>query len=263
MYTWDPFDYHANSPVQQKWAQEMIGKLHLSGNEKVLDLGCGDGRITSEIAVRVPEGRVTGVDNSREMIGFAREHFPLSLYSNLSFEICDVRRLPVLGEFDIAFSNAALHWVPEQVAVLEGVRHNLASGGRLLFQMGGRGNAARFLDEILPEVMRRPRWNTYFNGFVVPYHFFGDEEYTGFLTSAGLIPRRVQLIPKDMVYQDRDGLAGWIRTTWFPYTHAVPKELRDMVMREIVETYLEKYPPDADDTIRVPMVRLEIEAIKE
>jgi trans-aconitate 2-methyltransferase len=260
VYTWDPADYRAHSPAQRLWAEELVDKLCLCGNERILDLGCGDGRITAEIAARVPEGMVVGVDNSREMIGFAREHFPSSMYPNLSFEICDIRTLPVLGEFHVAFSNAALHWVPEQVAVLEGVRDNLACGGRLLFQMGGKGNASRLLDNVLPVVIRRQRWRSYFKRFVAPFRFFGDEEYIRFLKSAGLVPGRVQLIPKDMVYPDRGGLEGWIRTTWLPYTQAIPEELRDIAIREIIDKYLEEYPPDPDGTISVPMVRLEVEA---
>ncbi|MDD1718427.1 MAG: methyltransferase domain-containing protein [Methanoregulaceae archaeon] len=237
-------------------------KLNLNGDERVLDLGCGDGRITAEIAARLSRGSVVGIDSSPEMIRFARTHFPPEENPNLAFEMHDFRDLPVPGEFDIAFSNAALHWSGDQPAVLRGVRRNLVPGGRLLFQMGGKGNASRLVDQVLPDIVRRPRWSQFLYGFPVPYYFFGDTEYSGFLVSAGLVPLRVELIPKEMTYPGPDGLAGWVRTTWLPVTERVPRELRGSFISEIVEHYLSMYPPDPDGAIKVPMVRLEVEAMR-
>ena len=63
-FIWNAADYNKSSPAQQLWAQELIGKLGLSHNSRVLDIGCGDGKVTAEIARRIPKGRVLGVDNS-------------------------------------------------------------------------------------------------------------------------------------------------------------------------------------------------------
>jgi len=73
---WDAADYAANSAVQQTWARELIAKLHLRGDEHILDVGCGDGKITAELARAVPRGSVTGVDASPQMITFAKKTFP-------------------------------------------------------------------------------------------------------------------------------------------------------------------------------------------
>lgn len=71
---WDPEVYAKSSTAQQKWAQELLSKISIRGNEKILDIGCGDGKITAEIALLVPEGSV-GIDNSSEMISFAQSKF--------------------------------------------------------------------------------------------------------------------------------------------------------------------------------------------
>ena len=65
-FTWDPEDYERHSAQQERWARELVAKLQLAGDETVLDIGCGDGKVTAEIASRVPEGRVLGIDSSTE-----------------------------------------------------------------------------------------------------------------------------------------------------------------------------------------------------
>jgi len=132
-YNWNAQDYAKNSQNQFQWAQELIPKLKLRGNETLLDIGCGDGKITAELARRLPEGRVVGVDSSKEMIQLARRNFPAEPHLNLSFQVMDARRLTFNGEFDIAFSNAALHWIVDQLNVLNSVKRSLKPHGRLLF----------------------------------------------------------------------------------------------------------------------------------
>ena len=141
LFTWNPAEYHKSSSAQQQWAQELITKLGLRGNERVLDIGCGDGKVTAEIARNLPGGNVTGLDSSPEMIRFARDHFSRSEYRNLLFVEADARALPFSEEFDVVFSNAALHWIPDHKPVLTGIARSLRSGGKLLIQMGGKGNA--------------------------------------------------------------------------------------------------------------------------
>src|SRR6266702_8565508 len=78
---WNAADYAANSAVQQTWARELIAKLKLRGDEHILDVGCGDGKVTAEIARAVPRGQVLGADSSPEMIAFAQKTFPPAKFS--------------------------------------------------------------------------------------------------------------------------------------------------------------------------------------
>ena len=185
MSDWDAHDYAAHSAAQHEWAGELIAKLRLRGDEALLDIGCGDGRATARIAERLPEGSVLGVDRSASMIALAREQFPPACHPNLSFRQMDATRLELPRAFDVAFSTAALHWVDDHEAVLAGVRRSLRPGGRLLFQMGGRGNVAETL-AVVDEVIARPRWRGCFAGFTGPYHFHSPEDYTEWLPRAGL-----------------------------------------------------------------------------
>jgi trans-aconitate methyltransferase len=90
---WNAADYAANSAVQQTWARELIAQLQLRGDERVLDVGCGDGKVTAELARAVPKGSVTGIDASPEMIRFARKTFSPGKHPNLGFQVMDAREI--------------------------------------------------------------------------------------------------------------------------------------------------------------------------
>jgi trans-aconitate 2-methyltransferase len=260
-FTWNAADYHRSSPAQQLWAQELIAKLGLSGNECVLDIGCGDGKITAEIARSLPQGIVTGVDSSADMIRFARNHFSPNDYPNLSFRNADARSLPFHEEFDMVFSNAALHWICDHMPVLAGINRSLKPGGRMVIQMGGKGNAADMFDA-LEVLLEDPSWGRYFTGFSFTFGFFSDTGYRTWLTSAGLEPLRVELIPKDMTYASRQDFAAWIRTTWLPWMSRLPEHTRPAFIEALIDQYLKKFPADAGGIIHIRMVRLEVHAKK-
>ena len=92
-YNWNAQDYAKNSQNQFQWAQELIPKLKLQGNEALLDIGCGDGKITAELARCLPKGRAVGIDSSEKMIDLAKTAFPQKDYPNLSFQVMDARKL--------------------------------------------------------------------------------------------------------------------------------------------------------------------------
>lgn len=258
-YKWNAEDYAKNSSAQLQWAKELVSKLPLHGGESVLDIGCGDGKVSAQIALAAKNGHVLGIDVSQDMIRLASEQFPPAKYPNLSFVCMDARDIRLSDRFDVAFSSAALHWVKDHIAVLRGVRACLKSGGWILLQFGGRGNADEVL-RIVESAVRTPRWRGYYEGFTSPYHFYGPEEYEAWLLDSGFRPVRVELTPKDMRHVGADGLKGWLRTTWFPFTDRLPMELRDTFLDEVVETYTTAHPIDALGNTHVQMVRLEVEA---
>lgn len=261
MDKWNAEDYHKNSSEQQKWGLELLDKVALSGNERVLDVGCGDGKITAEIARRVPHGSVLGIDKSEDMIRFALERYGFEEFSNLKFLLLDAHYLDFKQEFDVVFSNAALHWVSNHLSVLQRITQSLKHGGKVIAQMGAKGNASGIL-KVLDTMISSEKWVDYFKNFSVPYTFYGDQEYRVLLESAGLTVKRLELIPKYMVHNGQEGLAAWIRTTWLPYTRQVPAELHSEFIHEIVATYIEIQGLDESSAIPVEMVRLEFEAEK-
>jgi trans-aconitate 2-methyltransferase len=258
---WNAADYAANSVVQQAWARELIAKLHLRGNEHILDVGCGDGKVTAEIARAVPNGSVTGIDASEEMITFAKKTFPRNKGANLEFQVMDARKIKFERQFDLVFSNAALHWVDNHQKFLSGAASVLKPGGRLVVSCGGKGNAQDVFVALRPE-LRLKQWREFFRKMPEPYFFYAPEEYKKWLAKSDFKIQGIQLVPKDATYPGIDGFATWIRTTWIPYAQRVPENMREEFIAAVTKRYVAKHPPDADNRVHVRMVRLEIDAVK-
>ncbi len=127
--------YHQHSEIQREWAMELIESFPFKGTERVLDFGCGDGKITAWISERVPEGMVTGYDISSSMIELAK-----NLYSspNLQFQTEEIR-----GEYDLICSFSVLHFVDDPLAVLTNLKSRLKSDGLLLLTIPEAPKVAR------------------------------------------------------------------------------------------------------------------------
>lgn len=257
--TWDAADYAQHSMNQHTWGRELAARLRLRGEERLLDVGCGDGKITAELAAGLQGGAAVGTDASAEMIAFAQQRF--AGVGNLRFEVADMRALRFSEAFDVVFSNAALHWVKDHRAVLAGVARALVPGGRVLLQMGGKGNIP-VVTAALADVTARPRWASFFVGMEYPYGFYGPDEYGPWLAEAGLRARRVELLERTMRYPDADGFAGWFRTTCMPWTHRVPAELRAAFIADVAAAYLRLHPAAGDGSVTQVMIRLEVEATR-
>jgi len=256
---WDASDYAKNSQGQFGWAMGNIGKLALQGSESVLDIGCGDGKITAEIAKLVPHGRVLGIDRSEEMIALATRLIQLP---NAAFRVLDAQALDFDGEFDAVFSNSAIHWMPNPEAVVRGIARAIKPGGRIFLSMGGRGTASSGF-KALAIMSQDPRWSEAIHSAPSPYHFLGPREYEPWLAGAALHVDRVELVQKPMRHASLAALEGWFRTTWMAYSDRVPESQRAEFLHELAERASKDCSIAEDGAILMPMVNLEVEAHKE
>jgi trans-aconitate methyltransferase len=258
-HNWDAAEYEKHSSSQQRWAHDVIRTLKLAGDERILDIGCGDGKVTAELAALVPKGQVLGIDSSESMVAFAHQRFPPAHNPNLQFRWGNATSLAYRCEFDLVVSFASLHWVSDHLAVLSGIKRSLKPGGQTVLQFGGKDNAA-MISDVANALTTHSHWKGYFKNFTYPWFFYSVEEYRGFVERTGLSAKRIQLIPKDMVHETRDALTGWLRTVFLPYTERLPEALREEFVGAVADAYVARRPPDKNGGIHVKMVRLEVEA---
>jgi len=228
----------------------------------VLDIGCGDGKVTAEISRFVEAGRVLGIDSSKEMLTLAASTYGPTSRPNLSFQFMDARELVFHEEFDLVFSNAALHWVIDHRPVLAGIYASLKKGGRMVVQMGGEGNAGEVLSA-LDNLIAQEMWQQFFHDFPFPYGFYGPDEYGPWLRQAGFVVEKIELIPKEMVHESVDQFKGWIRTTWLPYLNRIPGNKRELFVDQLTQEYRSATGQLANDAVHTKMIRLEFAAQKE
>ena len=260
---WDPADYHKYSYPQYAFALALVERLRLQGTERILDLGCGDGKVTAELAARVPQGSALGIDISAEMIAFARQMFPASAYPNLSFRHGDAAKITFRREFDVVVSLACLHWVEDLATALQGIKRSLAPGGRFAAQLMAKRDATA--ESQLPlrsarkEIIDRPTWKPYFQEFK-QRGARSAEEYKRLLRDAGFVLRRFEFVTEEVTHPSADALKGCARSTWHRYTDRLPVKKRDAFLEEVVQRCIELYSPDRSGRIRVRMSILEVEA---
>jgi trans-aconitate 2-methyltransferase len=236
MTEWDASEYTRVSELQKAMAEEALSSLDLKGTECVLDLGCGNGKITAEIATRVPRGSVIGVDSSTDMIAFASNQFDPALHQNLRFEVADARRLPFRQEFDLIVSFNALHWIPEQDEALRSLRSAMKSNGQAQLRLVPKGKR-KSLENVIEETRLSSRWIRYFREFHDPYLHLTPEEYGALAERNGFHVRRIRTEDKAWDFKSRAAFFAFGCVTFVEWTQCIPEAERRAFVIDVLDRY--------------------------
>jgi trans-aconitate 2-methyltransferase len=188
---WDAATYDRISAPQQSWAAEQLHRLALTGDEVVLDAGCGSGKITLELIERLPRGTVYAVDAAPSMVAHTR-----TAVGDRATALCqDLAELALPERVDAIFSNATFHWVPDHDALFAALHRNLKPEGRLVAQCGGRGNieSVRIAAEA---VMAQEPFVEHFVGWTRPWTYATPEKTAERLQRAGFSEIETWLVPR-------------------------------------------------------------------
>ena len=193
---WNPADYIANAWFVPALGAQVVTLLAPQPGERFLDLGCGDGALTSKLVAL--GATVVGVDASGDMVAAAQAR-------GLDVRRADGQNLPFQSEYDAVFSNAALHWMLDKTAVAASVFRALKPGGRFVGEMGGEGNIATLRAGLRAELGQRgyrmpdqdPQW------------YPSPAEFVAIYGAAGFTDIQAELIPRPTPLPD--GVAGWLR----------------------------------------------------
>ncbi len=238
----DPEAYRNNSQMQLEWAAELIGRIDLAGDERILDIGAGDGKVTARMANLVPTGFVIGLDLSSAMNQYASQHHRRH---NLTFVKVDLASGPFTQQFDLVTANCALMWIPDQKAVFASIYKSLVPGGQMIAVQPGADRTN--LSPAAQRVAATPRWAPYFPGFQKQRFYLSPEECKEHLTEAGFELVHMSEIPTRDHYPSIDAFIEWIRPL-SPFANHLPRPQRDQFLRDVAT---EMVTTDADGTWRV------------
>lgn len=236
MTEWDAAAYAKMSGLQKAMAAQVLALLALRGDEHVLDLGCGEGKITALIAARVPRGEVLGVDPSRDMIAFASSHFGNGTQANLRFEVADARALAFIDAFDLVVSFNALHWIPDPDPALRSIRAALRAEGRAQLRMVTAGSR-QSLESVVEDVRQSPRWRAYFAGFSDPYLRLAPEQYIAAAERNGLRAVRVQTRDETWDFESRTAFHAFCAVGLVAWTQRLPETDRPVFVDDVLDRY--------------------------
>ncbi len=235
-HEFDGKKYEKASTHQKEWGTKLISELGLRGNERVLDLGCGDGVLTAEIAKLLPEGEVVGTDASQGMIDVAatRER------SNLRFLRLDINVLDYENQFDVVFSNAALHWIKDHQRLLQNVRRALRTDGQIRFNFAGDGNCSHFF-AVVREAMALDEFRSFFTEFDWPWYMPTVDEYDTLAKSSGLHDVRVRGENADRFFPDAEAMIRWVdQPSLVPFLTLVPDPVKSSFREFVVNRMIEE-----------------------
>lgn len=179
---WDASAYHVLSEPQFAWGLRVLERVRLAGDERVLDAGCGSGRVTAAIASRLERGFVVGCDLSEHMTQAAAKS--LGGGSAGAVVCADLSMLPFRGVFDLIFSTATFHWIRDHDRLFTELRAALGANGRLVAQCGGGPNLATIHARADALAATKP-FRAYFAKWDEPWLFASPEDTTGRLERAG------------------------------------------------------------------------------
>ena len=236
MTEWNTFGIRRISALQATMAEETLSLLRLRGTERILDIGCGNGKTTAAIAARVPDGTVLGVDASARMVAFARDHWS-SAQPNLQFQVADARHLPFRHEFDLVVSFNALHWIPEQAFSLRSIHSALKPNGTAQLRLVPRGER-KSLEDVIEETQLSPRWAAYFpHTFQDPYLHLTPEQYAEVAEQNGFGVLSTYTAAKAWDFQSRAAFEAFGSVTFVEWSQHIPEAERSAFVKDVLDRY--------------------------
>ena len=223
---WDARHYNQSFSFIWQYGEGVLDLLQPQVGERILDLGCGTGHLTAQIAAS--GAAVIGIDHSPEMIAAAQESYP-----QVEFHQMDATGFAFDEPFDAVFSNATLHWVRPPERAVERIYNSLRQGGRLVAEFGGHGNVAKVVQALIAELEQRGYRDASERN---PWYFPSIAEYTTLLEQYGLEPTFARLYDRPTLLDGgEDGLAGWLTMFGDAFLKGLTPDERDAVVAGVVE----------------------------
>lgn len=252
----NPELYSKNNALQYNFAMKMLSKISLKSTSRILDIGCGDGIITNEIATIVNDGCIIGTDISNAMIEHATKKY--NTQDNIRFVQMDAEKNFFNNQFDIITSFNCLHWVQNQENAIKGIVKAAVESAQIALLLSHRKSLYHF---ILDKISASNKWSSYFKDYVNPRSFFEISKYKILLEEAGL---NIQsLVEEEMIYYFRTPkeLKEFFNAAGSQIT-MIPPTLKDSFLNDFINEFLNQVTLNELDEIPVSFWCLQVVADK-
>lgn len=250
---WNAEVYDRIGTPMRRWAQAVIDDLYLSGDETVLDAGCGSGSVTFDLLERLPRGRIYAVDSSPDMISKITQATEERGITNVVPIRADLTDLELPAQVDVVFSNAVLHWIPDDDALFGCLLRATKSGGRFRAQCGGGANIARLMTATQAVEQRQPYAE--YLGVAEFRKYRTAEEATAAMERAGWTEVRAKLFDSPVRFDSTDDAALYLRTIILQrHVVALPEKHQQPFLEAVIAETIRRYgEPFTADYVRLDL----------
>ena len=241
---WDADTYDIVSNAQEEWAKFIIKQRKWSGNETVLDAGCGSGRITKMLSQLIRDGKIYAVDNDPNMIKKATEILgSMENVHIIQSDLIDLDLGNIQIKFDVIFSNAVLHWILDHYKVFTNFYNLLNPKGELLIQCGGFGNLKRTIS-VFNTVKDSSGFKQYFSEWKQSWNFAKPNDTKKLLYDIEFKHLYVYLSNSNVNFDSKSNYILYLKTVVLgPYLKYLPSEqLRNKFVESILNLIEKDYP---------------------
>ena len=241
---WNAESYHRVSAPQTEWGRRVLSRLTVRGDERVIDAGCGTGRLTGELMKMLPRGRLVAIDRSWNMLLTARANLRPEFADRISYVRVELPHLPFNAWADLVFSTATFHWIRDHETLFREIVQALRPGGRLFAQCGGGPNLRR-AHRLAEDVMRRAPFADYFRDWTGVWEFSTPDETAERMKAAGFVDIRTGLEPAPTTLVDEVSYREFVTTVIYnPHLERLPAgPLRSQFIDEVTTRAAQGDPP--------------------
>lgn len=234
-HVWDGEIYHGNANVQYDWVKTILSQLRLKGDEYILDIGTGTGKIAAELSNKVPKGQVIAMDSSVSMLKKAQNSYPKQVYPNLLFVKQDALEATFERPFDVVISFWVLHWIKKKEDVFRNVYRNLKQGGKALFYFGPNEGENR-LDQAIAKVASQAYWPKAVRNLKSGFFLETAKTTHTLLVKLGFKVLHFKVVVQEEYFSSKEKFTQWLRS-WLPHLVYLTKAKQIQFMEAVIKEY--------------------------
>lgn len=245
---WEPSVYNKLAIAQRTAVLKVLEHLNIEKTSHILDVGCGDGKISAELAKIAEDGRVLGVDRSCEMIDFAIGNYKSIVYPNLQFLLQDAKDINFSEEFDIVFSSFALQWIKDKNEFFTKANAALKEDGQICIICPLAVSPE--LDLVTEGLIENPQWAGFYTDFHPGWYFVNREGLSHLIKEACFVLKYSHTYIQEVEFQSKNDFEKYV-LLWYPYLAPLEDSLKTVFFTQVIDEYCKLLPPTKTGAIRM------------
>ncbi len=223
--------YSDNNEYQVNCAKRALEIFSIRGDEEVLDIGCGDGKVTQYLAESLTTGTITGIDISDNMIEHAKKNYP-----SIEFKVQDVKDLEYKEEYDLAVAFSTLEWIDDQPAVIQKIYNSVRPGGRVLLELPTKLFNPK-LFKAIKNVIHSEKWKDFFIAYQPNWILHDIRDYHEMFRKSGFHLETFWPRMDEYYFESKEAMRDFLRP-WFPYLSRLEtEEQKQAFLKDVVDEY--------------------------